>query len=131
LHNPSEDELARCIGLVGPIDPNRLYDVAIVGAGPAGLATSVYAASEGLSVLTLKIGFGDQQSPHPVGRKDQRLRSTLGFSERPTITGPPTPSWSICVRRRISARISRSPSDHDGPGTDAFAAGELQNKTRG
>ena len=37
LRNPSETELARCIGLVGPIDPERLYDVAIVGAGPAGL----------------------------------------------------------------------------------------------
>ena len=43
LRNPSETELARCIGLVRPIDPDRLYDVAIVGAGPAGLATAVYA----------------------------------------------------------------------------------------
>jgi hypothetical protein len=36
LRNPSENELARCIGLVGPIDPSPVYDVAIVGAGPAG-----------------------------------------------------------------------------------------------
>src|SRR5262245_2005897 len=50
LRNPSEMELARCIGLVTAVDPTRLYDVAIVGAGPAGLATAVYAASEGLSV---------------------------------------------------------------------------------
>src|SRR6185295_3043431 len=49
LRNPGETELARCIGMVGPIDPDRVYDVAIVGAGPAGLATAVYAASEGLS----------------------------------------------------------------------------------
>src|SRR6266478_8562749 len=49
LRNPSEAELARCIGLVGPIDPNRVYDVAVVGAGPAGLAAAVYAGSEGLS----------------------------------------------------------------------------------
>src|SRR5580692_8866804 len=41
LRNPTEDELARCIGLVGPIDPNRIYDVAVVGAGPAGLAAAV------------------------------------------------------------------------------------------
>src|SRR5713101_1319241 len=40
LRNPGEAELARCIGLVGPIDPNRVYDVAVVGAGPAGLATA-------------------------------------------------------------------------------------------
>jgi thioredoxin reductase (NADPH) len=38
LRNPSDVELGRCIGWVGPIDPHRLYDVAIVGAGPAGLA---------------------------------------------------------------------------------------------
>src|SRR5204862_700436 len=50
LRNPSEAELARCIGLVGPIDPDRLYDVVIVGAGPAGLAAAVYVGSEGLSV---------------------------------------------------------------------------------
>jgi len=43
LRNPGETELARCLGLVGPIDPDRLYDVAIVGAGPAGLAAAVYA----------------------------------------------------------------------------------------
>jgi len=53
LRNPSEGELARCIGLVRPIDPRRVYDVAIVGAGPAGLAAAVYAGSEGLSVLVL------------------------------------------------------------------------------
>jgi thioredoxin reductase (NADPH) len=41
LRNPGETELARCIGLVAPIDPNRVYDVAIIGAGPAGLAAAV------------------------------------------------------------------------------------------
>src|SRR5205814_2812018 len=51
LKNPTEMELARCLGMVRIDDPNRTYDVAIVGAGPAGLATAVYAASEGLSVI--------------------------------------------------------------------------------
>ena len=61
LRNPSEHELARCLGLVRPIDPERVYDVAVVGAGPAGLATAVYAASEGLSVLVLDCrAFGGQ-----------------------------------------------------------------------
>ena len=74
LRNPSETELARCIGLVGPIDPHRLYDVAIVGAGPAGLATSVYAASEGLSVLTLDSrSFGGQAGA------SARIENYLGF----------------------------------------------------
>src|SRR5262245_62785870 len=43
LRNPSDSELARCIRLVGPIDPKHVYDVAVVGAGPAGLAAAVYA----------------------------------------------------------------------------------------
>ncbi len=61
LRNPTEAALGRCIGLVRPIDPDRLFDVAVVGAGPAGLATSVYAASEGLSVLVLDCrAFGGQ-----------------------------------------------------------------------
>jgi hypothetical protein len=61
LRNPGEDQLARCLGLVRPIDPDRVYDVAVVGAGPAGLATAVYAASEGLSVVVLDSrAFGGQ-----------------------------------------------------------------------
>src|SRR5206468_1726278 len=51
LRNPTEGQLARCVGLVGPLDSAKLYDLVVIGAGPAGLATSVYAASEGLSVL--------------------------------------------------------------------------------
>jgi len=74
LHNPSESELARCIGLRGPIDPDRVYDVAVVGAGPAGLAASVYAASEGLSVLVLDCrGFGGQAGA------SARIENYLGF----------------------------------------------------
>ena len=61
LRNPSEEVLARCIGMVRPIDPAKVYDVAIVGAGPAGLAAAVYAASEGLSVIVLDSrAFGGQ-----------------------------------------------------------------------
>jgi thioredoxin reductase (NADPH) len=74
LRNPSEAELARCIGLVGPIDPDRVYDVAVVGAGPAGLATAVYAASEGLSVLVLDCrAFGGQAGA------SARIENYLGF----------------------------------------------------
>ena len=74
LRNPSEEELARCIGLLGPIDPERLYDVVIVGAGPAGLATAVYAASEGLSVLALDCrSFGGQAGA------SARIENYLGF----------------------------------------------------
>src|SRR4029077_7631110 len=61
LRNPSENELARCIGLVRSIDATKVYDVAIVGAGPAGLAAAMYAASEGFSVIVLDCrAFGGQ-----------------------------------------------------------------------
>src|SRR6202795_1565285 len=74
LRNPSEIELARCIGLVRPIDATKVYDVAIVGAGPAGLATSVYAASEGLSVIVLDCrAFGGQAGA------SARIENYLGF----------------------------------------------------
>jgi thioredoxin reductase (NADPH) len=74
LRNPSESELARCIGLVGPIDPNRVFDVAVIGAGPAGLATAVYAGSEGLSVLVLdRHAFGGQAGA------SARIENYLGF----------------------------------------------------
>jgi thioredoxin reductase (NADPH) len=74
LRNPSDVELARCIGLVKPIDPGEIYDVVIVGAGPAGLAASVYAGSEGLSVLVLDCrAFGGQAGA------SARIENYLGF----------------------------------------------------
>ncbi len=74
LRNPTESDLARCLGLVGPIDPNKVYDVAVVGAGPAGLATAVYAASEGLSVMVLDCrSFGGQAGA------SARIENYLGF----------------------------------------------------
>ena len=74
LRNPSEGKLARCLGLVSEIDPNRVYDVAVVGAGPAGLATAVYAGSEGLSVLVLDCrAFGGQAGA------SSRIENYLGF----------------------------------------------------
>jgi thioredoxin reductase (NADPH) len=74
LRNPTERELARCMGLVGALDPDKVYDVAVVGAGPAGMATAVYAASEGLSVLVLDCrAFGGQAGA------SARIENYLGF----------------------------------------------------
>lgn len=74
LRNPSENELARWIGLVGPVDQERIYDVVIIGAGPSGLATAVYAGSEGLSVLVLdRRSFGGQAGA------SSRIENYMGF----------------------------------------------------
>ena len=74
LRNPSERALARCIGLLVDVDPERLYDVAIVGAGPAGMAAAVYGASEGLTVLLLESwAFGGQAGA------SARIENYLGF----------------------------------------------------
>jgi thioredoxin reductase (NADPH) len=98
LHNPSEFELARCIGLVGPIDPDLVYDVAIVGAGPAGLAAAVYAASEGLSAVVLDCrSFGGQAGA------SARIENYLGF---PTgITGIALMARAYNQAQKFGARL--------------------------
>jgi thioredoxin reductase (NADPH) len=74
LRNPDEQALAERIGLLPKLDPAKLYDVAVVGAGPAGLATAVYAASEGLSVVVLETrAFGGQAGA------SSRIENYLGF----------------------------------------------------
>jgi thioredoxin reductase (NADPH) len=74
LRNPTKQELARALGLVATSFRSEPYDVAIVGAGPAGLATAVYAASEGLSVLVLEAyTFGGQAGA------SARIENYLGF----------------------------------------------------
>jgi thioredoxin reductase (NADPH) len=74
LKNPSETELARALEMV-PIDErDRAYNVAIIGAGPAGLSTAVYAASEGLSVIVFEArAFGGQAGA------SARIENYLGF----------------------------------------------------
>jgi len=94
LYNPSENELPRCIGLLMQINPSRVYDVVIVGAGPAGLATAVYAASEGLSVLVVDCrAFGGQAGA------SARIENYLGF---PTgITGMALMARGPCAGPKV------------------------------
>jgi thioredoxin reductase (NADPH) len=74
LKNPTKQELARALGLVAGTLRSDPYDVAIVGAGPAGLATAVYGASEGLSTLVLEaMTFGGQAGA------SARIENYLGF----------------------------------------------------
>ena len=74
LKRPSDGEAGVCLGMTPELDPEALYDVIVVGAGPAGLATSVYAASEGLSVLVL-----DQRAIGGQAGASARIENYLGF----------------------------------------------------
>jgi thioredoxin reductase (NADPH) len=74
LRKPTKQELGRALGLVAGTLRSEPYDVAIVGAGPAGLATAVYGASEGLSILVLEqTTFGGQAGA------SARIENYLGF----------------------------------------------------
>lgn len=74
LVNPSEDALARCIGMIDSAEHGDLFDVIVVGAGPAGLATAVYATSEGLRVIVLDCrSYGGQAGA------SARIENYLGF----------------------------------------------------
>src|SRR5712691_5039193 len=75
LRNPTESALAKCIGMLDAASgADRVYDIAVAGAGPAGLATAVYAASEGLSVLVIDArSFGGQAG------ESARIENYLGF----------------------------------------------------
>ncbi|CAG9166691.1 FAD-dependent oxidoreductase [Cupriavidus pampae] len=74
LVNPTETELARCMGMIETHERTEVFDVAVVGAGPAGLATAVYAASEGLHVVVLdRRAYGGQAGA------SARIENYLGF----------------------------------------------------
>ena len=74
LRNPGESELARAMGMIHGVAKDKIYDVAVVGSGPAGLSTAVYAASEGLKVAVCDArSFGGQAGA------SARIENYLGF----------------------------------------------------
>ncbi|HEX9396654.1 MAG TPA: FAD-dependent oxidoreductase [Burkholderiales bacterium] len=98
LSNPAENLLARCIGMLDSDDSGRVYDVAIAGAGPAGLATAVYAASEGLSVVAVDArAFGGQAGA------SARIENYFGF---PTgISGQALTGRAYTQAQKFGARM--------------------------
>jgi thioredoxin reductase (NADPH) len=74
LKNPSNQEIADCLGFNKRIDQTHLRDVVIVGAGPAGLAAAVYAASEGADALVI-----EASSPGGQAGSSSRIENYLGF----------------------------------------------------
>jgi len=74
LRNPTNQQIAGCLGFNEVIDQTQIRDVVIVGAGPAGLAAAVYAASEGLDVLVL-----ETNSPGGQAGSSSKIENYLGF----------------------------------------------------
>ena len=91
--------LARCAGLSAGLEEDHLYDLVVVGAGPAGLAASVYAASEGLEVLTAEaLAAGGQAGT------SSRIENYLGFPAG--ISGSDLTKNALLQAQKFGARIT-------------------------
>jgi thioredoxin reductase (NADPH) len=98
LRNPTEAQLARCIGMLDAEGEERVYDVVVAGAGPAGLAAAVYAASEGLSVLVV-----DERSFGGQAGASARIENYFGF---PTgISGQALTARAYTQAQKFGARM--------------------------
>jgi thioredoxin reductase (NADPH) len=99
LKRPSDAEAGMCLGITPELDPHTVYDVAVVGAGPAGLAAAVYAASEGLSVIVL-----DQRAYGGQAGASARIENYLGF---PTgISGQALAGRAFTQAQKFGAEIA-------------------------
>ena len=98
LRNPSNRELAEKIGIRRPVE-HTVYDLAIVGSGPAGLAAAVYGASEGLRTIVL-----EHTAPGGQAGSSMRIENYLGF---PTgITGSELADRAVLQADKFGAQIS-------------------------
>jgi thioredoxin reductase (NADPH) len=98
LRNPSSAEVAKCLGMNPVIDESRLRDLVVIGAGPAGLAAAVYAASEGLDVLVV-----ESTSPGGQAGASSRIENYLGF---PTgISGDALTGRALAQAQKFGADI--------------------------
>ena len=95
LRNPSNRQLAEALGLRRPLKP-VVYDLVVVGAGPAGLAAAVYGASEGLNTVVL-----ERSGPGGQAGRSMRIENYLGF---PTgITGAELAERAVVQANKFGA----------------------------
>jgi thioredoxin reductase (NADPH) len=99
LKNPSNADVAQCLGMNAPAADNRVHDLLIIGAGPAGLAAAVYAASEGLDVRVV-----DTFAPGGQAGTSSRIENYLGF---PTgISGAALAGRALSQAQKFGAQLS-------------------------
>jgi thioredoxin reductase (NADPH) len=97
--NPTLEQFGACAGLTATLEPEHRYDLVVVGAGPAGLAASVYAASEGLDVLIIDaMGAGGQAGT------SMRIENYLGFPSG--ISGAELTGNALIQAQRFGARFT-------------------------
>ncbi len=122
LRNPSNQELARALGLLDSAEGEISCDLLVVGAGPAGLAASVYGASEGLSTIALeRLAIGGQAGT------SSRIENYLGFPAG--ISGAELAERAEIQARKFGARLEVSAEataiePRDGGYAVTFGAGE-------
>jgi thioredoxin reductase (NADPH) len=98
LRNPSNQEIADCLGFNESIDQIHVHDLVVIGAGPSGLAAAVYGASEGLDVIVLETG-----SPGGQAGSSSRIENYLGF---PTgISGQELAGRAYLQAQKFGARM--------------------------
>lgn len=117
VRRPTEAEVAACLGIAPDLDLTRTYDVAVVGAGPAGLAACVYAASEGLSVLAF-----DQRAVGGQAGASARIENYLGFptgiSGRALAGRAWTQAQKFGAEMAVPCQVTRLICDDDNPEAD-------------
>jgi thioredoxin reductase (NADPH) len=129
LKNPTKRELARALGLVATTFRSEPYDVVIVGAGPAGLATAVYAASEGLSILVLEaVAFGGQAGAS--ARIENYLGFPTGVSGQALMARAFTQAQKFGAEFSLSTEVKRLDCASERPGPDPVHVLELADGRR-
>lgn len=103
LKNPSNEEIAACLGMNQEIDDNRIRDLIVVGAGVAGLAAAVYGASEGLDVLVLETA-----NPGGQAGSSSKIENYLGFPLG--ISGLALAARALIQARKFGAEIRTASS---------------------
>jgi len=97
--NPTTEEVARCLGFNADVDREVLRDVVVIGAGPAGLAAAVYAASEGLDVLVV-----ERNAPGGQAGSSSKIENYLGF---PTgISGQALAGRALTQAQKFGAHVA-------------------------